>query len=122
MKRILIVLTCSLFLFSCHNKPIHGKFTITGYIKGMPDQKVYLDELYVNPKDPDVLDTADVKDGHFVLSGIAPNEGEYRLRFDSAFIYFINDSADINFTASWAQGGLQAPSFNTKANMILHDF
>jgi peroxiredoxin len=119
MKKILPVLLCTFLFFSCHNKTIHGKFTITGDIRNAPDQKIYLEQIYFsNERNPEVLDTADMVNGHFIVSGIAPEEGMFRLRLDKTGeqFLFINDSADINFTADINNPDIAAPSFGTPVN------
>ncbi|MEI9933666.1 MAG: DUF4369 domain-containing protein [Ferruginibacter sp.] len=124
MKNIVTIAICTLFLFSCRNNEANGKFTVTGDIKNAPDQKIFLEELFFSGKDPEVLDTEEVKNGHFTVSGIAPDEGMYRLRlekFNNGFL-FINDKPDINFTADLNDPSLSGPSFNTPANDLLKNF
>src|SRR6478672_12855481 len=90
-----------LLLAACNNKSKEGTFTLNGQVKNIPDQQVYLEQLYFSQQDPQVLDTADVKGGKFELSSAAAEEGLYRIRFEkmnSGFV-FINDKDDINFTA-----------------------
>jgi len=47
---------------------------VTGELKNTPDQKIYLEELYFSQKDPAVLDTAEIKNGKFSLTALAPGE------------------------------------------------
>jgi len=123
MKNIFIVL-CALLLISCHNKTIHGKFTITGDIKNVPDQKIFLEQLYFSERDPEVLDTDDIKNGHFVVSGIAPEEGMFQLRLENSNtgFLFINDKPDIDFTADVNDPNILGPTFNTPSNDLLKHF
>ena len=97
MKKIMLIAITAILLFSCKNKTDNGKFTVTGEIKNAPDQKVYLEQLYFSQADPQVLDTVDLKNGHFTASALAPEEGLYRIRLEngkeSGFI-FINDKPE----------------------------
>ena len=124
MKRIAAVIIICMSIASCNQKNDKGKFTVTGEIKNAEDQKVYLEQLFFSQKNPEVLDTGVVKDGKFTVSGIAPEEGLYRLRLEkveSGFI-FINDKPDINFKADIKEVSLQGPDFNTPANHSFRNF
>ena len=124
MKRIAAVIIICMSITSCSQKNDKGKFTVTGEIKNAEDQKVYLEQLFFSQKNPEVLDTGVVKDGKFTVSGIAPEEGLYRLRLEkveSGFI-FINDKPDINFKADIKEVSLQGPDFNTPANHSFRNF
>ena len=121
MRNILTVILISLVISSCKNGAGTEKFKLTGEIKNIPDQKIYLEQLYFSQKDPDVLDTAEIKNGKFELSAIAPEEGLYRLRvnkLEHGFI-FINDKKQINFKADIKDISLEGPVFNTPANDLL---
>ena len=121
MKKTLAVLLISLTILSCKNESTKGKFTISGEIKNVPDQQIFLEQLYFSQKNPDVLDTAQIKNGKFELSTIAPEEGLYRLRLDkieSGFI-FINDKPQISLKADIKDVSLQGPVFNSPANTKL---
>jgi len=109
------------FLFSCKSKEEEGKFTLHAQVKNLPDQKVYLEQLYFSEQDPQVLDTAETKGGKFTVSSVATEEGLYRLRFEkgnSGFV-FINDKPNINFAADMNDVSLEGPSFNSPANAAL---
>ena len=80
MKKTLSLLIISLSILSCKNATTKGKFTISGEIKNVPDQQIFLEQLYFSQKNPEVLDTAKIRNGKFQLSTIAPEEGLYRLR------------------------------------------
>ena len=124
MKRIAAVIIICMSITSCSQKNDKGKFTVTGEIKNVENQKVYLEQLFFSQKNPEVLDTGVVKDGKFTVSGIAPEEGLYRLRLEkveSGFI-FINDKPDINFKADIKELSLQRPDFNTPANHSFRNF
>lgn len=121
VKRLLGIIAVSTFLFSCNNEEEKGKFTLNGDVKNVPDQKVYLEQLYFSQQEPQVLDTADIKSGKFNLSSIATEEGLYRIRFEkmnSGFV-FINDKPSIDFKADINDVSLEGPSFNSPANTAL---
>ena len=121
MKKILLPVTAILFFAACNNETDKGKFTVDGVYKNAPDQKVYLEELYFNAKDPNVIDTGEIKNGKFTLHSIAPEEGLYRIRFekDKGEFIFINDDKTISFSAD-ANTTLGAGwNFNTAANSSL---
>ena len=73
------------------------KFTISGNIKNLENQYIYLEQLYFGDKAPDVLDTALVQNGKFSLKATAEEEGLFRLRLEkSKNIYIIiNDQSEI---------------------------
>jgi peroxiredoxin len=123
MKNILLAILCSMLLLSCHNKTIHGKFTVTGDIKNVQDQKVFLVQVYFSERNPEVLDTAEMKNGHFTISGIAPEEGLFFLRLekDNSEYYFINDKPDISFTTDLANQTLYTPGFSTPASTLFKE-
>ncbi len=124
MKKLLYLLSITIILFSCNSAGDKNKFTVNGQFKNAPDQKIYLEELYFSQKDPEVLDTAEIKNGKFILSGLAAEEGIYRLRLekaDNSFL-FINDNSGINFTADLNDKSLNGPSFASPANSSLKKF
>ncbi len=121
MKKILAVSIVILTILSCKNESTKGKFTISGEIKNVPDQQIFLEQLYFSQKNPDVLDTAQIKNGKFELTAIAPEEGLYRLRLEkleSGFV-FINDKPQINLKADINDVSLEGPVFNSPANAKL---
>ena len=125
VRRRLIQLTiCIVVLFSCNNNSNIIKFSITGQIKNAPDQKIYLEELFFSQKDPEVLDTAEIKNGKFTVSAIATEEGLYRLRLQKNRTVFIliNDKKNIAFTADYNKLSFNNYSFNSPANSLLKSF
>ena len=124
MKKILSLLSIAVILISCNNEGEKGKFTVSGQLKNVPDQKAYLEELSFGQKDPEVIDTAEIKNGKFMLTGIAAEEGIYRIRLEkltNGFL-FINDNNSINFTADLNDVSLTGPSFSSAANSSLKKF
>jgi len=124
MKKIMMSLALAFALFSCNNNAEKGKFTVSGELKNATDQKIYLEELFFSQKDPEVLDTADVKNGKFSLGALAPEEGLYRIRLEkgNAGFIFINDQSAINFSADLNDLSLSGPSFTSAANASMKKF
>jgi peroxiredoxin len=124
LKKILLCVTTIATLYSCNNATEKGRFTVNGQLKNAVDQKIYLEELSFGQKDPEVLDTAEIKNGKFTLAGIAAEEGLYRIRLEKASngFLFINDNSSINFTADVNDMSLTGPSFATAANSSLKNF
>lgn len=124
MKKITITLFIVLALASCQEKGDKGKFTVNGEIKDLPDQKVYLEELFFSQKDPEVLDTEMISKGKFTVSALAPEQGLYRIRLEKnngAFI-FINDEPKISFAANVNDMNGATTRFYTPANLSLRGF
>jgi peroxiredoxin len=124
MKKIVFAAIILSALSSCNNAADKGKFTVNGQLKNAPDQKIYLEELYFGQKDPEVIDTAEIKNGQFTLSGIAAEEGIYHIRLEKVTngFLFINDNSSINFTADLNDISLTGPAFNSPANSSLKKF
>ncbi len=124
MKKFLALVFCTAALFACNNENQKGKFTVKGELKNAPDQKVYLEELYFSEKAPVILDTAEIKDGKFTISALAPEQGLYRLRLEKteAPFIFINDAPSINVAADYNKLSLETIVFNSPANHLLRDF
>jgi peroxiredoxin len=111
-------------LSACNNQEDKNKFTVTGEIKNAADQQVYLEELFFSQKNPQVIDTADLKGGKFILTGIAQQQGLYRIRLkegNTGFI-FINDKPAIPFIADLKDMGIKNTSFSSPANTILKNY
>ncbi len=124
MKKILLGILLLAGLASCSEKQEKGKFTVTGNLKNAEDQKIYLEQLFFSQKDPEVIDTGEIKNGKFTVSGIAPEEGLYRLRFqkqETGYI-FINDAPKITFKADVKDMSLTGPEFNTHGNKLFKSF
>ena len=124
MKKICVATLCTVILLSCNTKSEQGKFTIIGQIKNAPNQKIYLEELFFSEKDPEVLDTAEIKNGQFTIAALAPEEGLYRLRLekDSAFFIMINDKSELRFSADYKDLTVGGASINSAANASLKKF
>ncbi len=122
MKKIVVFLSV-VFLFSCTSTHKNGLFTVNGDLKNAPDQKVFLEQLHFNEMPPQVLDTAEMKNGKFTVKANASDEGLYRLRFEkSAGYLFVNDNDNIDFSADANDTVLSTTKFNTPANASLTAF
>ena len=124
MKKVIGFVLVVVCLAACSTDADKGKFTVHGEIKNAPDQKIYLEQVYFSQKDPEVLDTADLQNGKFIVSAKGNEEGLYRLRFekqDMGYI-FINDRPEINFKADANDMSLSGPDFNTTANRSFKKF
>jgi peroxiredoxin len=124
MKRILLSIILLASLAACNQKEDNGTFTVNGNLKNIENQKIFLEQLFFSEKNPEVLDTAEIKDGKFTISAKASEEGLYRLRFEKQEIgyIFINDKTTIDFKADVKDLTLQGPEFNTPANKIFKKF
>jgi len=121
MKKILLAVGIAALAVSCNDKDDKGKFTVTGEIKNLPDQHVYLEQLFFSNKAPEVLDTATVTKGKFEVSAIGAEEGLYRLRLEKseAAYIFINDASKISFAGDATNPALAGQIFSTSANNSL---
>jgi peroxiredoxin len=124
MKKLLLSALIAATFFSCNTAEDKNKFTVNGNVKNAEDQKIYLEEIFFNKKDPEVLDTADLKDGRFILNGLSTQEGIYRIRLEkmNRGFLFINDEKNINFTADLNDVSLTGPAFASPANSSLKNF
>jgi peroxiredoxin len=124
MKKLFPAAIIALFLFSCNNQTDKGLFTLTGELKGLPDQQVYLEELYFSAKQPHVLDTGEIKNGKFSVSAIAPEAGLYRLRTQDggSSLVFINEDSKMSFSGTAVSQEPISGSFSGSANSSLKKF
>ena len=120
---ILILISFIIICNACNDKSV-GSFTLDCYVKNIPNQQVYLEEIFMSEKAPLVLDTAEVKDGKFVLSAKANEEGLYRIRFQKNLnIYLIaNDQPEIKLVADANNEQLAIANVESPANKIMQSF
>lgn len=111
-------------IVSCNNKVEKGIFTVHGNLKNIEDQNIYLEQLFFSDKNPEVLDTAAIKNGKFEIAAKGTEEGLYRLRLEKQELgyIFINDKSDIDFVADAKDISLAGPNFNTTANKSFKSF
>ncbi|MFT3682542.1 MAG: TlpA disulfide reductase family protein [Ferruginibacter sp.] len=118
------LIAATLFM-SCSGQEAKGKFVVKGEIKNAPDQKIILEEVFFNQdRNPEILDTAELKNGKFTANAVAPEEGLFRLRMekgDASFI-FINDQSVIPFAADTKTLSFKNITFNSPANYQLKSF
>ncbi len=124
MNKIIKACIAAAILLSCKNKIEQNKFSVSGEIKNVPNQKIYLEELYFSQRDPEVVDTADIKNGKFIVSSLATGQGLYRLRLEkekTAFI-FINDKKELSLSANNDNLSMKTVNINSPANLLLKNF
>ena len=120
MKKLFAAACMAAILFSCNNKNDKGQFTLTGELKALPDQKIYLEQLYFSDKQPEVLDTAEIKNGKFTLTALAPEEALFRIRTqEGANTFFINEENNISFSGTSISQEPINGSFSGPANSSL---
>jgi peroxiredoxin len=124
MKKILLIIIILASLVACNQGEDKGMFTVNGNLKNTEDQKIFLEQLFFSEKNPEVLDTAEIKNGKFTIGAKASEEGLYRLRFEKQEIgyIFINDKSSIDFRADVKDITLLGPDFNTPANKAFKNF
>lgn len=99
-KHLLLFLIALSGLAACSHSD--RQFTIIGNVTGMPEQNVILEQLSANDVISIVDSTHSKSDGHFELSGIAPEAGLYRLHFhDNKFILLSIDKGTVKINADW---------------------
>jgi len=120
VKNIFVVtILCFTVFISCKNNTDNKKLTLTGEIKNAPDQNIYLEEL--GQSVPQVLDTAQLKNGKFTASAEVLAENLYSIRLGDGKreFFFVNDTNNISFSVDMNNPD---PVFNSKANSILRNF
>jgi peroxiredoxin len=125
MKKLITAFYIITSLIACNTDDVKGKFTLTGELKNIEDQKVYLDQIFFSDASPEVVDTADIKGGKFFVSAIGGEQGLYRLRFEkqeTGSCIFINDKSSISLKADVNNKDLNSTVFNSPANKALNDF
>lgn len=120
MNKLTAFAVIAALLFSCNNNTGKGVFTLEGEIPSHADEKIYLEELYFNGKQPEVLDTGEIKNGKFSLTAVAPEEGMYRIRTEKGEnTIFINDGEKIQFMADPLSPEPMKGTFSGSANSSL---
>lgn len=118
----LILTICLAFLFVTCTSKKDGQFVVSGTIKNAANQHVYLEQLFFNDKAPEVIDTAEIKDGHFVVNGMAEEEGLFRIRLEKDnqnSYFFINDVSEIIMEADVSIKTFQGHEFISPVNKEL---
>ena len=78
-KQLLFLLIALSGLTACSSND--RRFRVIGNIAGLPEQTVILEQLSANDQITIVDSEKSKSDGHFELSGVAPEPGLYRLHF-----------------------------------------
>lgn len=124
MTKYFILVLMVTALFSCNQKTEKGHFIVNASIKNIENQKVFLEQLYFNNSQSQLIDTSEIINGKFTVEGMSSEEGMFRLRFEkmnNGFI-FINDAPEINFSADIKDPSLSGPFFSSPANKALISF
>lgn len=120
MKKLLYGLLV-LFIASCKPSTVE-KFTVSGELTGAEDQQVYLEHVPFNQGAPQVLDTAELKDGKYSLKATSKEEGLYRIRFEkNPDFLFINDIEDIQLLSNANDSTLQTAKANSPSTSSLYN-
>jgi peroxiredoxin len=125
VKKIITGLLLIISIVGCKDKASDGSFTVHGNLKNVTNQKVFLEQVFFAPdKNPEVIDTADIVNGKFEVTGIGNEDGMYRIRIENpgAGFVFINDKASIDFTGDIKDTSLNGVLFNTPANKEFSNF
>lgn len=111
-------------MVACKNNSGTNAFVVKGNIKNAVNQKIYLEELFFADKAPEVIDTANIENGNFEITGASLSEGLYRMRLekDKGSFIFINDQNNIAFTGDVQATSFKAVNFNTPINQRLKNF
>ncbi|MBN9351136.1 MAG: AhpC/TSA family protein [Chitinophagaceae bacterium] len=121
MKKLLYAVL-ALLIAGCQNSKV-TKFTLEGELKGAEDQKVFLEQLPFNQAPPQILDTAEMKNGKFEVKANSNEEGLYRVRFEkNPGFLFINDKSDLELMANNADSNLNDVKINSPATSSLYHF
>ncbi len=96
MKKILILVSATMLLFSCKQNQHGGAFKVSGKVDNATGSKVYLQELPFGGTQPIVIDSTTLKNGAFELKGMANEEGIYSLSIENGpALLLVNDTKDI---------------------------
>jgi peroxiredoxin len=124
MNKLFVAVCIVLTFCACKETNSDGSFTINAQVKNITNQKAFLEQLYFSEKAPEVIDTAEVVDGKFVLHGKATEDGLFRIRFEQQQMgyIFINDKAVIDFSADANNTNIDGANFESKANQSFKQF
>ena len=99
-KHLLLIFIVITVFVSC--KSNNRRFTVIGNIGGLPEQNIILEQLNANDQITIVDSSRSKPDGHFELSGIAPEPGLYRLHFmTNKFILLSVVTSNIRIDGDW---------------------
>ncbi len=123
MKKIAIVLSPLILLFSCKGKTDEKKLEVNGVITNNPAKMIYLEEIPMTTMQRTVVDSAELgKDGSFKLKTPTGEARVYNLRLDQnnyPLAAIINDAAKITVNASFSRENSQFPeSYDVKGSPV----
>lgn len=123
-QNVLPAIAALLFILSGCKNTDSGELTVSGEINNAENQQVYLEELYFTDREPEVLDTAELKNGRYELRASAPGEGLYRIRLEknNAAYLFINDGNRVTLDADLSRPDYEHIKVNTLRSRQLGDF
>jgi peroxiredoxin len=99
-KQLLFLLIAFSGLVACSSG--NRKFTIIANINGLPEQTVVLEQLNANEIITIIDSVHSNADGHFELSGIAPEPGLYRIHFQQKkYILLSVDKGNMKINGDW---------------------
>jgi len=99
-KQLLFILIAVSGLVACSSG--NRRFTIIANINGLPEQTVVLEQLNANEIITIIDSVHSNADGHFELSGIAPEPGLYRIHFQQKkYILLSVDKGNMKITGDW---------------------
>ncbi|MFN5692017.1 MAG: redoxin domain-containing protein [Bacteroidota bacterium] len=100
MKKSLFILLAFFFALGCKEKKF-GAFTVSGQLKNASQQKILLQELSIEDKQPLTIDSATLdKRGNFILRGVGKEERLYRVAIEGGVDFIIiNDNNNIKLVA-----------------------
>jgi len=100
-KHLLFLFIAISGLTACKNGD--HRFVVIGNITGLPAQTIILEQLNAANDQITIIDSERSKpDGHFELSGIAPEAGLYRLHFlNNKYILLSVDKGNIGINGDW---------------------
>lgn len=100
IKHLLFTFIVIAGLAACSSN--NRRFIIIGNISGLPVQTVILEQLTANDMITIVDSERSKADGHFEVSGLAPEPGLYRLHFNNnKFILLSVDKGNLKVTGDW---------------------
>jgi peroxiredoxin len=114
-------------MLACQSKDAQEKkqpksfdFTISGQIKGISNQQIYLQELSFSDNEPKTVDSTAINNGSFQMSAKATEEGLYRLLTrEGASLIFVNDANKLELKATEASLAVQSSSIGSPSNKYL---
>lgn len=122
-NKLVLMSAVAVFLFACGQKKADGEFEVSGQIKGVKKQLVYLQQLPYDGGAMQVVDSATLKDdGAYQLHSIGKEEGLYNVGVaNGPQALFINDNDDI--TLNFDSVNFRRPEIkNSDATKSIYNF